>query len=218
MAAAIGTSTLGPKSFTVSAVDGVGHVTTRTVNYTVTASMHVDAIQLFQTTCDGAPRGCLEGGVRVTSLGQTVSGAQVTVFEANVYDPSDDVAANFASCPTPLNLIPSTFDIATTFIDQQPSQKIERRLGTVGHDDLFGAALHSPRGGEVARYRLAKRRIAFDVVGAEKIDMREFGAAAEQFRPGVERKIVRIRHAGMKGKHARPAMMIGLGKHCLSAP
>jgi lysophospholipase L1-like esterase len=79
-------------------------------------------------------------------------GVTATVFEANVYDPSDDVAANFSNCPTPLNLIPSTFDIATTFTtwNQMVSTAVAANAGDVDvdiHGKFLGHGVQLPSDG-----------------------------------------------------------------------
>ncbi len=87
----------------------------------------------------------------IHSPGRFGAGVEATVFEANVYDPSDDVAANFASCPSPLSLIPSTFDIATTFTTWNGA--IAASIAATGdvdvdaHSDFLGHGAEKPSDG-----------------------------------------------------------------------
>lgn len=74
------------------------------------------------------------------------TGVTATVFEANVYDPSDDVAPNFASCPAPLSLIPSTFDIATTFTTWNGA--IGASIAATGDVDVDSHAIFLGHGAE----------------------------------------------------------------------
>ena len=46
--------------------------------------------------------------------------------------------------------------------------------------------------------------------------MGELGATGQQARPGVEREIAGIGHAGMESEHAGLAVMVGLRQHDLA--
>jgi lysophospholipase L1-like esterase len=74
------------------------------------------------------------------------AGVTATVFEANVYDPSDDVAANFVSCPAPLSFVPSTFDITTTFSTWNGT--IASSIAATGDVDVDSHALFLGHGAE----------------------------------------------------------------------
>lgn len=81
----------------------------------MTASF-VDIIQKADTADIAAMKSDIDAALaEIHSPDRFGQGVVADVFEMNIYDPSDDVSANFSGCPVPLSLVPSTVDAVTVF-------------------------------------------------------------------------------------------------------